>query len=47
MTVPERVEMRGIEKRYDAAPVLHAVDFSARAGESTRSWVRTALASPR
>ncbi len=33
MTAQDRLEMLGIEKRYDATPVLHGVDFTARAGE--------------
>jgi ribose transport system ATP-binding protein len=33
MIEPDRVEMRGIDKRYDASQVLHGVDFSARRGE--------------
>jgi len=33
MTMPDRVEMRGIDKRYDASQVLHGVDFSASQGE--------------
>ncbi len=33
MTEPDRVEMLGIDKRYDAAQVLHGVDFSAQRGE--------------
>ena len=33
MNDPDRVEMLGIDKRYDASQVLHGVDFSARRGE--------------
>jgi ribose transport system ATP-binding protein len=33
MIQPDRLEMLGIEKRYDASLVLHGVDFRARAGE--------------
>jgi ribose transport system ATP-binding protein len=33
MMAPDRVDMRGIDKRYDASQVLHGVDFSARRGE--------------